>query len=453
LDAIRCVDCRREFDLPTPDRSLELCADCAPQLGPGSHFLARFGDNLCRLRRGAGLGQSALAAAARIERSRLHLLEQAGAEPGAASALRLAETLGMPLKRLFDGIYWNPGEVASASRRRRPHSTRLAGFFLVSPWGYEDAGAHTPSPRSVENRLQAAEAFGHRIRAVRQRRHLSHGDLGAAAGFARSSLSRIEHGHRETTVNVALALARALEVAPDALLGGIDWRIPIRPARRHSPSAAARASSRDFDASEGEPEIEEERIAGVIGEEVARHRRAAGLTSAQFGEAAEASRVHVHRLERGHNAPLIGALLKMAASLNLQPGRLTARIRWDSERQVFRSRPNSPEPIAPLSVVGENICRARRQLGISQEELAAFAGMTRSEIAPFERGEQNYRLSTALRDAGALGMSASKFFSGVVDWNVRPLPPPIAMEERGAGIDGDECSRVEERAAPAGGCR
>jgi transcriptional regulator with XRE-family HTH domain len=453
LDPIRCVDCGREFDLPTPDRSLERCADCAPQLGPGSHLLARFGDNLRRLRRSAGLGQSALAGAARIERSRLHRLEQAEAEPGTAPTLRLAQALAVPLERLLDGIYWNPGEVAPSPRRRRPRSARLAGFFLISRWGFDDLDSHPP-PRLVETRLQAAEVFGQRLRAVRKRRHLSHRNLGEGAGFARSSLSRIEHGHRETTLSVALALARALEVAPEALLGGIEWRAPMRPARQQTPLAGVEAPSQDIDAGDGDREIVGAQIAVAIGEEVARHRRAAGLTLEQLGEASEVSRVHIHHLERGANAPLIGMLLKTAASLNLQPGRLTARIRWDPERNVFRLRARVPEPVAPLRVIGANIRGVRRRLGVSQAELATFAGMTRSEIAPFERGERNYRLSTALRVAGALGMSASEFFSGVVDWNVRPLPPPIAVDGPGGGIDGEDCSRgAEGRATAAGGRR
>ncbi|MFY9488522.1 MAG: helix-turn-helix domain-containing protein [Solirubrobacterales bacterium] len=65
------------------------------------------------------------------------------------------------------------------------------------------------------------------------------------------------------------------------------------------------------------------------------------------------------------------------------------------------------EPSGPLSLeFGATIRARRRQIGLSQEELALSVGTNRRVIGRLERGIGTVRLEIALRAAHALGLSA-----------------------------------------------
>lgn len=62
---------------------------------------------------------------------------------------------------------------------------------------------------------------------------------------------------------------------------------------------------------------------------------------------------------------------------------------------------------------GKNLSRVRRRSGISQEELAVRASLHRTEIGLLERGERLPRIDTALKLAGALGVSLDELIAGI----------------------------------------
>lgn len=64
-----------------------------------------------------------------------------------------------------------------------------------------------------------------------------------------------------------------------------------------------------------------------------------------------------------------------------------------------------------LIALGEAVRSARLARGISQEDLAARAGLDRSYMSSIERGAQNPGIVSVLRVANALGMTASELFS------------------------------------------
>lgn len=64
-----------------------------------------------------------------------------------------------------------------------------------------------------------------------------------------------------------------------------------------------------------------------------------------------------------------------------------------------------------LTALGEAVRSARLARGISQEDLAARAGLDRSYMSSIERGAQNPGVVSVLRVAAALEMSASELFS------------------------------------------
>lgn len=61
---------------------------------------------------------------------------------------------------------------------------------------------------------------------------------------------------------------------------------------------------------------------------------------------------------------------------------------------------------AHLEALGMAIRAIRKEKGISQEELADFAGIDRSHVGRIERGERNVSIQNVIKIAGALDCSA-----------------------------------------------
>lgn len=59
---------------------------------------------------------------------------------------------------------------------------------------------------------------------------------------------------------------------------------------------------------------------------------------------------------------------------------------------------------------GEAIRQRRRELGLSQEDLAARAGLHRTYVADVERGHRNLSLINIEKLAAALGLQVSQLF-------------------------------------------
>jgi transcriptional regulator with XRE-family HTH domain len=64
-----------------------------------------------------------------------------------------------------------------------------------------------------------------------------------------------------------------------------------------------------------------------------------------------------------------------------------------------------------------NLWRARRQSGLSQEELGFRAGLHRTEVGMLERGERIPRIDTLVKVAAALEVPPATLLDGI-DWQV-----------------------------------
>ncbi len=502
MEQYRCEGCGRELfdfgDGPAPTR----CEDCIPETGQGSRLVDQLRTNLRQLRRKAGIEREELARRAGMSADEITLAErEAAREPGVTRALRLAHSIGVSIDDLADRIYWNPGEIARSPGERRSTSERLSGFFLVLP---ANVPVFDPAPPRdpVTSRKELAEIFGENLRSARERRHLFQKTLADAAGLSREGLSYIERGIHETTIEAMLSIARALQVTPDVLLGGISWepRLPPCAPPRRGGAQGHKANSLDgpikclwregrtsgeiataLDVPRGTvsaivhrlrehgeelpyrrpptravhqgarwrrwrsvmPSHEDDRaveleetinaadwtkasdaeIAARLGANVAHHRHAAGLTFRELGEAAELDRSYLNRIEKGELLPRLGLIVKLAGCFNVRCGHLTSGILWEPSFGAFRIEAGG-ETDTSLQRLGQNALRERRRVGVSQQALSSRASVDRSDVVDFENGNRNFRVFTAVRLAGALGVNVAELFSGVADWYVRPLPAP-----------------------------
>ncbi len=73
-------------------------------------------------------------------------------------------------------------------------------------------------------------AFGHKLRAERERRRLSQDALAALANIHRTQLSALELGHRDPRLSMLLILTDALGLPAGALLDGLPVPVERKPA-------------------------------------------------------------------------------------------------------------------------------------------------------------------------------------------------------------------------------
>lgn len=73
-----------------------------------------------------------------------------------------------------------------------------------------------------------------RVRRLREKRDLSLSDIAAETGISKSTLSRLESGHRKPSLELLLPIAAVLAVPLDELVAAprvVDPRVPQEPAR------------------------------------------------------------------------------------------------------------------------------------------------------------------------------------------------------------------------------
>ena len=83
------------------------------------------------------------------------------------------------------------------------------------------------------------------------------------------------------------------------------------------------------------------------------------------------------------------------------------------KRIVQRGRPPGTTTFEaePAQAFGEAVRAARKAQGISQEELAALAGIERSHMGKIERGERNITLLNLVRIAQTLNCRLSEILA------------------------------------------
>jgi transcriptional regulator with XRE-family HTH domain len=86
--------------------------------------------------------------------------------------------------------------------------------------------------------------------------------------------------------------------------------------------------------------------------------------------------------------------------------------------------------------VGDNLYRARRRAGISQEELGFGADLHRTEIGLLERGSRLARIDTLVKLAGALDIAPEALLDGILWSPARIAGGGFDVSESGAGLQG-----------------
>jgi transcriptional regulator with XRE-family HTH domain len=76
-----------------------------------------------------------------------------------------------------------------------------------------------------------------------------------------------------------------------------------------------------------------------------------------------------------------------------------------------------------LAIFGENLKRARKHQGLSQEDLEKITRVHRTHISKIERNLCEPGAETVARLLVALGLDGGPLFAGVVPTGIEPRPP------------------------------
>jgi transcriptional regulator with XRE-family HTH domain len=342
--------------------------------------IAILGANVRVARERRHLTQAALAIKADLSKNGLSLIERGIRETSVAVLLALARSLEVPPDFLLGGIVWSPRQPGRTGRARRASCSRdieIRRFWNEGKTAREIGEAVGASPGAVS-------ATVHRLR-----------ERGEPLGYRRPP-TRAVHAHARHR--------RPACPAPTSI--------------RYEEARGGTAISRIENASN-------EAIAERIGANVKFRRAESGLTLRQLEEATETHFTHLSRIERGRSKiPQLALILKLAGSLNVRCGLLTAGVIWDPKAQAFCVEDSPPEPHTAIDWLGANARQARLQADLSQQALADRASMSRSDLVDFERGNRNFRIFTVVRIVSALGINFEQMFAGVANWHFRPLAPP-----------------------------
>lgn len=365
--------------LPSNMPVFEPAPPCDPVTTRGE-AAAIFGATVRRGRERRHMTQRALGGAAGLSKAGLSLVERGVRETSIGTLFGLARSLEVAPESLLDGIAWKPKRPPCNGSRARHPSRSLDGAIRLL-WN-EDKTAR-----------EIAEAVG-----------TSPGTVSATVHRLRERGEPLRYRRRPTRAVHERARRRPLcQATPgdedSAVAGAVD------------PPDRGGASN--------------EEIALRLGANVAYHREEAGLSLRQFAEAAETHFTHLSRIERGKSGvPQLALILRLAGSLNVRCGLITAGIVWDSTSGLFHVEDVPPEPQSALGRLGQNVLRARHRADLSQQALSDRASMSRGDLVDFERGARNFRIFTLVRLAGALEIGFAELFAGVVDCHIRPLAPP-----------------------------
>lgn len=85
----------------------------------------RFGENLRRLRKGAGISQEELALRCSLHRTEIGLLERGARVPRIDTLIKIASGLGVRIDcKLLDGISWNPATTEAGGFKIKSRAER-----------------------------------------------------------------------------------------------------------------------------------------------------------------------------------------------------------------------------------------------------------------------------------------------------------------------------------------
>jgi len=120
---------------------------------------------------------------------------------------------------------------------------------------------------------------------------------------------------------------------------------------------------------------------------------------------ADLDRSYISQLEGGRLLPSLTTLVKLAASLNVSIGELVDFKLESRDEKPTQSRSTKKPSVD--EVFGDVLVQLRKATGLSQQQLAAAAGIDRSFISRLERGLVSFSVTTIFKLAKPLNVNPS----------------------------------------------
>jgi transcriptional regulator with XRE-family HTH domain len=125
------------------------------------------------------------------------------------------------------------------------------------------------------------------------------------------------------------------------------------------------------------------------------------LEQGDFARLSGYDRSTISKIECGKQAPKFDTLLTLARTSQRKPAELLDGV-GPVASPPTQLPPDHPRASTPAAQFGANLAWARKRAGLSHEKLAEDAGVDRSLISGWEKGEREAGLRTILKLARAL---------------------------------------------------
>jgi transcriptional regulator with XRE-family HTH domain len=180
--------------------------------------------------------------------------------------------------------------------------------------------------------------LGRVIARTRTEKRLTQLEVARRADMERSDISRIEHGRRDPRLDTLLRLAEVLETPLGALLSSKELAAHQQ-SKTKTPSAQTRqdkTSDREGASTMSGTPVKRDAVlvagascgdqtrlgASQFAENIARVRREKHLSQSEVSRRSGVHITEVSRIERGLRDPRISTLIRLARSLDIEPGQL-----------------------------------------------------------------------------------------------------------------------------------
>ena len=160
-------------------------------------------------------------------------------------------------------------------------------------------------------------------------------------------------------------------------------------------------------------------IAAQFGRNLARCRKKAGISQEELGYRAQIHRTEVSLLERGERTPRADTIVKLAGGISVPVAELLDGPQLDAEPhrsrgRRLRDRRGARGAVTFKARFAQNLARARKQAGLTQEEVAARASLGRDTVWKHEAEVHVPILDVLVRLAGAVSVQPAELLDGII---------------------------------------
>jgi|GEM_PF-708385 len=176
----------------------------------------------------------------------------------------------------------------------------------------------------------------------------------------------------------------------------------------------------------------------LLGQALRAARERTGISQEELASRAGLNRAYVGCVERGERNPTLGNLMALMEVTGEAPGDVLSPVHLEHRAAGPQGQPKAQQRGAAAvalesysEMFGNALQMERKQVGLSQEELAADTGLSRVHLSQLESGRMNPSFLTTMRILEVLQVAPAVFFQHFTLHGPGASPMPDRRESKG----------------------